>query len=292
MNSNKNIILLGLLAALLMGCGKRGSERSKKDIKSNSMQFETVAETPIRTSSVFDQSTDSASTTTSEGAVNPFLPGPQMLPNGPVLPPTALDDDFFHGEPFGVFEEFDPGLGLCGNKFLDLKEQCDDGNLLPGDGCSPICRFEFCGNGFVDFGELCDSGMSPPADDGCTSRCLFRVCGNARLDENEECDDGNLLPGDGCSPCCLYERCGNGFVDPIIILHGKKYENETCDDGNLNNGDGCSDCCQLEICGNNYTTPNEQCDDGNLKNGDGCSSICIIETPVQAPGIEMIVGDS
>jgi cysteine-rich repeat protein len=31
---------------------------------------------------------------------------------------------------------------LCGNGIIDAGEQCDDGNVLDGDGCSAICRLE------------------------------------------------------------------------------------------------------------------------------------------------------
>jgi len=31
---------------------------------------------------------------------------------------------------------------ICGNKILDPGEECDDGNILPGDGCNPICEIE------------------------------------------------------------------------------------------------------------------------------------------------------
>jgi len=40
---------------------------------------------------------------------------------------------------------------ICGNNVTDLAagEECDDGNLIAGDGCSPNCQTEFCGDGFV-----------------------------------------------------------------------------------------------------------------------------------------------
>lgn len=30
----------------------------------------------------------------------------------------------------------------CGNGYLDYRETCDDGNTIPGDGCSPYCVVE------------------------------------------------------------------------------------------------------------------------------------------------------
>lgn len=37
------------------------------------------------------------------------------------------------------------GVDTCGNGVLGVDELCDDGNVAPGDGCSPTCRFELCG---------------------------------------------------------------------------------------------------------------------------------------------------
>lgn len=31
---------------------------------------------------------------------------------------------------------------MCGDKILNLKEGCDDGNLISGDGCSSLCQIE------------------------------------------------------------------------------------------------------------------------------------------------------
>jgi cysteine-rich repeat protein len=36
------------------------------------------------------------------------------------------------------------GPALCGNCILDPGEECDDGNLLTGDGCSSTCQLEPC----------------------------------------------------------------------------------------------------------------------------------------------------
>jgi len=66
-------------------------------------------------------------------------------------------------------------VGDCGNGILDPGEQCDDGNAVPGDGCSASCRLEVCGNGIRDAGE--------------------------------QCDDGNTVSGDGCSAACRLEGC-------------------------------------------------------------------------------------
>jgi cysteine-rich repeat protein len=64
---------------------------------------------------------------------------------------------------------------VCGNGILEDGEQCDDGNLLPGDGCCDTCDIE------------------------------VPVCGNNIIEQGEECDDGNSVSGDGCSSACACE---------------------------------------------------------------------------------------
>jgi cysteine-rich repeat protein len=100
--------------------------------------------------------------------------------------------------------------GFCGDGIVDPGEECDDGNTLAGDDCSPLCTNE----------------------DG-------PRCGDGIVDPGEECDDGNTLSGDGCSPLCLNEgglHCGDGIVDP----------GEECDDGNTRGGDLCNPFCAIE----------------------------------------------
>ena len=63
---------------------------------------------------------------------------------------------------------------VCGDGFVAAPEQCDDGNLSSGDGCSAACTIEV-----------------PPA------------CGDGNLDSGETCDDGNLANGDGCTAGCV-----------------------------------------------------------------------------------------
>lgn len=150
-------------------------------------------------------------------------------------------------------EEMDQPRMICGDGYLDPGEECDDGNFLPNDGCSPDCRREpRCGDGVIDPDEECDDGNTRSGD-GCSSQCQLELayCGNGVVEEDEQCDDGNRSPGDGCSSDCKIEVvCGDGTV-------GK---GETCDDGNTQSGDGCSSTCQLEICGDGIVQPWEQCE--------------------------------
>ena len=75
--------------------------------------------------------------------------------------------------------------GACGDGAIGV-DDCDDGNLINGDGCSNTCE--------VEPGYQCT---------GAPSRCAR--CGNGRLEVDEACDDGNLVAGDGCSEACQVE---------------------------------------------------------------------------------------
>ncbi|MEM9073305.1 MAG: DUF4215 domain-containing protein [Myxococcota bacterium] len=71
----------------------------------------------------------------------------------------------------------------CGDGVPEGTEDCDDGNLLIGDGCTPLCTRE------------------PSCMDGACAA----VCGDGVVFAPEECDDGNVVPGDGCSATCQEE---------------------------------------------------------------------------------------
>ena len=187
-----------------------------------------------------------------------------------------------------------PSGPACGDGVINQdSEECDDGNGVPGDGCSGICKIE------AHF--ICPTPGKP-----CVSTF---VCGDGTIDPGEVCDDGNTTPDDGCSadctvqstsficptpgkPCVRVEFCGNGRVKG----------DETCDDGNTKPGDGCdanchketgwlcqvpgSPCQRVKVCGDGIQSSDlgEQCDDGNTKNGDGCSADCkAIESGYQCP---------
>ena len=178
-------------------------------------------------------------------------------------------------------------MSRCGNGVLEPGEQCDDGNILSGDGCSSNCQLE----------DPIDPCLSHP------SLCVIAtVCGDSRVTSNEICDDGNTVAGDGCSPDCRTvepgwtcrvpgKRCTPACGDGMVV------GSETCDDGNTIGGDGCSSTCQIEpgaaclvpgqpcrfsVCGNGVVEAGEQCDLGSKNglfygNGKGCSKTCTME---------------
>ncbi len=171
---------------------------------------------------------------------------------------------------------------ICGNGVIEFPEECDDGNLVSGDGCNNLCEDEFCGDGITQpgLGEQCDDGNVANGD-GCDEFCQTELpeCGDGNLDFGEACDDGNIIACDGCSAACQLESCGDGqLCNPP----------EECEDGNIINGDGCSSTCTTESCGDNFLDANgadnapgggddEACDDGNNAPNDGCGATCQFE---------------
>ena len=128
---------------------------------------------------------------------------------------------------------------LCGNSILDILEECDDMNILDGDGCSNHC--------------LIESGYEWLFDPNHNNISIWHnVCGNGILNLSEQCDDNNTINNDGCSNTCIIEpnyecfqfnrysicrlKWGNGILD-----YGEQW-----DDGNKSNGDGCSNDCIIQ----------------------------------------------
>jgi fibro-slime domain-containing protein len=180
----------------------------------------------------------------------------------------------------GCKAEYPPACGDGINNQGGI-EECDDGNVLPGDGCNGNCKVE--------------RNWTCPKAGPCTRDV---VCSDGQIGPGEVCDDGNTKDGDGCNstctvqdpafkcvagqPCVRTSQCGNKRIEP----------GEDCDDGNTKDGDGCTSSCQLEggyvcpipgapcklapRCGDGVVQASigEVCDDGNQKDGDGCSADC------------------
>lgn len=183
---------------------------------------------------------------------------------------------------------------VCGDMILGITESCDDGNTMPGDGCSEACEVE--------------PGFRCPSVAGA---CRRIVCGDRRVEAPERCDDGNAEAGDGCGADCQVEpgwtcpiagvacqaaECGDGLVAGF----------EQCDDGGTTDGDGCgADCllepgfvcetpgtaCRATVCGDGVAEGSEQCDDGNPLIGDGCTPLCTREPRCMGGTCEPVCGD-
>lgn len=145
--------------------------------------------------------------------------------------------------------EDDAANAICGDGVLEVAETCDDGNLLPGDGCSLDCTAEA--------GWNCEGVICVP------------VCGDSLRVGAETCDDGNNIAGDGCSAACTTEGSSS----------------ELCDDAQDNDGDGLADCEDPD-CAASCPAPGPEvaCSDGIDNDGDSaadcadsdCDSSCAL----------------
>ena len=73
------------------------------------------------------------------------------------------------------------GAAVCGDgEVVPGIEECDDGGLEPGDGCSAQCRDEGCGDGIVDPGEECDDRNAIDTD-RCSNLCTVNATETSAL---------------------------------------------------------------------------------------------------------------
>ncbi len=125
---------------------------------------------------------------------------------------------------------------FCGNGVVESPEECDDGNRVGGDGCSPFCTLEH--------GEICDNyedddgdGQPDCADPECQTNPW---CSQPREICNDSVDDD----GDGLADCADPDCAGTSFCRAA----------EVCDNGADDDGDGATDCededcAGLPLCG-------------------------------------------
>ncbi len=143
---------------------------------------------------------------------------------------------------------------VCGNGTIDQQsEQCDDGNVVNGDGCSSTCQTTVQCSDTVDNTDAEDT-LVDAADPGCHT-------------------DGNAANSGS------YDAQDNDETHAFACQNGVTEGSEECDDGNAVNDDACTNACTAAACGDGIRQAGqgEQCDDGNTANNDGCSSVCIAE---------------
>jgi cysteine-rich repeat protein len=103
-----------------------------------------------------------------------------------------------------AFAQFD-----CGNGVLNFGEECDDGNVVAGDCCSPGCRFEAPGTVCRASTEECDAAETCTGDSA--------ICPDDTGIEGDTDADGYCDPIDPCpesaDPDPLLDSDGDGIGD-------------------------------------------------------------------------------
>ena len=100
----------------------------------------------------------------------------------------------------------------CGDGFRDPNEQCDDNNLIPGDGCDEHCHARVVRNGILNSGEQCDDG----AANG-TNECCSLVCQRVDPDGDGVCTRDDVCPADTDNDSDDDGYCvGTAFRPPAI----------------------------------------------------------------------------
>ena len=157
---------------------------------------------------------------------------------------------------------------ICGNGELNPGEECDDGDVISGNGCSSTCQDEdgvqTCGNNIPEIGEECDDGNTNNGD-GCSSTCLAEVCPDGICNDGENAVE--------CAEDCPNSQCGNEVCEPITEdenncddCEGLQCGNGECQTDIGENTGNCPSDCNMPVC------PNGECETG--ENFDNCRDDC------------------
>jgi cysteine-rich repeat protein len=175
----------------------------------------------------------------------------------------------------------------CGNGNVDPGEECDDGNTVAGDCCSPTCQLE-------PDGQACDDGRFCTLDSACSGGACVggtpRSCADTNPCTADRCDeasaqcvhDAALLDGTACDDgnvCTQQDACAAGSCHGLAV---------TCDDGNACTTDTCdpSAGCQFVNANGASCDDGDQCTDGDvcLQGVCGGTRVCGISLPPPTGG--------
>jgi len=171
--------------------------------------------------------------------------------NNSVFPLPALTECMFDTHHHDIFRYLDvifPCSTKCGNGYMNVEEECDDGDnaWIQGEFCRIDCTRVACGDPNDDgIVNIVDALYVLRAAVGLET-CTLLVCdvnGDLRVRTS---DALRLLQYSIGLPVLLNcpdlsVTCGNGFLET----------KETCDDGDAlyDNGDYCNSACLLVLCG-------------------------------------------
>jgi len=117
----------------------------------------------------------------------------------------------------------------CGDGIVDPGEDCDDGNLVSGDGCND-CRLPRCGDGVRDPGEDCDDGNTVDTD-SCTNSCR-ESCAGQSADSTWAAIQTVVFEGHGCTSAACHGGLtpqGGLSLMPGVAWHSLVHGRSTLD---------------------------------------------------------------
>ncbi len=195
---------------------------------------------------------------------------------------------------YGVVDDITFTTAACGNGVIDASEQCDDGNAVAGDCCSPTCTFEPASTvcravaGVCDLAETCTGASGTcPADSFLSAATVCRAS-VGDCDLAESCTGaGAACPADASAPdgsacgalmtCDGPSSCQAGACVAMPV---------DCDDNNACTNDSCSDpgamCVHMTIEG--CCNTGADCDDGDPCTQDSCLVAVCSNTPIAGCG--------
>jgi cysteine-rich repeat protein len=218
---------------------------------------------------------------------------------------VQVESDSFSIEDFYVVE-ITLQAPACGNGVTQGVEQCDDGNMVAGDGCAPDCKLEGNFLSEMEPNQPIGSANSLNGADGIFAS--IQPVGDQDFFSFDITVPGSFVTlevSDG------FMGCPTGF-DSVLYLYGPNGMLLTSDDESgvdscslispankveatnlpvgkytamveeyLNNGAQASYVLKIKVvapgCGDTFVQAGEECDDGNTTSGDGCSATCKLE---------------
>ena len=183
-------------------------------------------------------------------------------------------------------------INTCGNAVREGTEECDDGNVANGDGCSSTCAIEPTGTYIAPSPTATISGSI--AVPGQINTFFVTVTSTAYLNIDTYSDAAantcvvdteiNLRDATGA----LVEYDDDDGLDRCSRISGRllspgRYTldvNEFANTASIPSYDVVFSSAAAFVCGNGVLETGEACDDGNTANGDGCSSTCMFESTI------------
>jgi len=139
----------------------------------------------------------------------------------------------------GCLECPEPPVNVCGDDILNLGvEECDDGNLIDGDGCSAQCIIEYCGDGIINnINEECEIDCDCGQGFSCDNCMCYEDPEPPECYDDSGCND-DYYEDKYCSGGDVYRDfhdffCEDGGCEENIIteLFDKCDSDEDCEDG-------------------------------------------------------------